>query len=172
MSTLTRVICAAAVVATLQFGAAAQQASPRQDETNPPTVQEQDVLLGAWQLDLSRSSFKPGPPPQGEVRSYQEEHEGIKADIVTTSADGTKTRMEYVSSFNVPTAMVTGSQQTDSIRLKLLDSHTAEGELLLQGKSVGRTRRVVSPDGNTLTITLDRTAPVVMHNVFVYRRVR
>jgi hypothetical protein len=171
MFNLIRAISVAAVVATLQLGAAAQQrSSPPADETNPPTVQDQEPLLGAWELDLSKSTFSPGPPPQGEVRSYQEEHEGIKAIILTTHADGSKTRMEYVASFNTPTAMVSGSQQTDAVRMKFVDSYTAEGELSYQGKPVGRTRRVVSKDGMTMTITLDRTAPTVAHNVFVYRR--
>ena len=78
--------------------------------------------------------------------------------------------MEYVASFNAPTAVVSGSQQTDAIRLKFVDSYTAEGELSYQGKPVGRTRRVVSKDGMTMTITLNRTAPAVVNNVFVYRR--
>ena len=171
MSKVIRALSAAAIVATLQLGAAAQQrSSTPADESNPPTVQDQEPLLGAWELDLSRSTFSPGPPPKGEVRSYQEEHEGIKAIILTTHADGSKTRMEYVASFNAPTAVVSGSQQTDGIRLKFIDSYTAEGELLYQGKPVGRTRRVVSKDGSTMTISLDRTAPTVAKNVFVYRR--
>ena len=162
----------AAVVATLQLGAAAQQRpSTPVDENNPPTVQEQDALLGAWELDLAKSTFTPGPAPRGEIRSYQEEHEGIKAIILTTNADGSKTRMEYVASFNAPTAMVSGSQQTDAIRLKFVDSYTAEGELSFQGKPVGRTRREVAKDGQTMTITLDRTAPATVHNVFVYKRI-
>lgn len=173
MITSFRVFCAAAVMATLPLGAMAQQrVSPSQEDVNPPTVQEQDLVLGAWELDLSRSSFMPGPPPLSEIRSYQEEHEGIKADILTTNADGTKTHMEYVSSFNELTAMVTGSSRTDAIRLRKVDAYTAEGQLSYQGKASGRTRRVVSPDGRTLTITLDRTAPTVEHNVYVYRRVR
>ena len=172
MTRFVRALSVAAVVMTLQLGATAQQrSSPQADELNSPTVQDQDALLGAWELDLSRSTFSPGPPPRGELRSYQEEHEGIKAIILTTNPDGSRTRMEYVASFNAPTAMVTGSQQTDAIRLKILDPYTAEGELSYQGKPVGRTRRVVSKDGLTMTITLDRTAPGVVHNVFVYRRV-
>jgi hypothetical protein len=172
MIRVIRAISVAAVLATLQLGAAAQQrSSPPVDETNSPTVQDQDPLLGAWELDLSRSTFSPGPPPRGEIRSYQEEHEGIKAIILTTNADGAKVRMEYVASFNTPTAMVTGSQQTDAIRLKLVDPYTAEGDLLYQGKPVGHTRRVVARDGQTLTITLDRTSPATVHNVFVYKRV-
>ena len=171
MVRVIRALSVVAVVMSLQLVAAAQQRPSPPDESNQPTVQDQELLLGAWELDLARSTFSPGPPPRGEIRSYQEEHEGIKAIILTTNPDGSKTRMEYVASFNIPTAVVTGSQQTDAIRLKIVDPYTAEGNLSYQGRSVGRTRRVVAKDGQTMTITLDRTAPTAVHNVFVYKRV-
>lgn len=177
MFTITRSWCLAAVIlATLQVGATAQQGPssppprPTAADINPPTVQEQELVLGAWELDLSRSMFSPGPPPQSEIRSYQEEHEGIKAEILTVNADGSKTHMSYVASFNDVVAVVTGSQQTDAIRLRKLDAWTAESVLSFAGKAVGRARRVVSKDGQTLTITLERTAPTAAHNVEVYRR--
>jgi hypothetical protein len=171
MSRVIRALSIPAVVMTLQLGAAAQQRSSPPDETNPPTVQDQELVLGAWELDPSRSVFSPGPPLRGEIRSYQEEHEGIKAIILTTNPDGSKTRMEYVASFNDITAVVSGSSQTDAIRLHKIDPYTAESQLSFGGKVVGRARRVVSKDGQTLTITLDRTAPSVVHNVYVYKRV-
>ena len=169
---MTRVCCVAVVVATLQLGAAAQQrSSAPQEEANPPTVQDQDLVLGAWELDLSRSTFSPGPPPRSEIRSYQEEHEGIKAEILTVNADGSKTHMLYTASFNDVVAVVTGSQQTDAIRMRKVDPYTAESRLSYQGQPVGIARRAVSPDGQTLTITLERSAPTVVQNVEVYRRV-
>jgi len=173
MSIVKYVSCVTAVVATLQLnGAAQQRSSPSPEDVNPPTVQDQDLVLGGWQLDVSRSTFSPGPPPQSEVRSYQEEHEGIKAEILTINADGSKARMEYLASFNDVVAVVTGSQQTDAIRLRKVDPYTAESQLSYGGKIVGRARRVVAKDGQTMTITLDRTAPAVVHNVEVYRRVQ
>jgi len=172
MSIANRIVCAAAVVTALQLGVFAQQpSSPPADELNPPTVQEQDLVLGAWELDLSRSMFSPGPPPRSEIRSYEEGHEGIKAEILTVNADGTKTHMEYTASFNV-IAAVTGSQQTDEIRMRRVDPYTAESNLSYGGKAVGVASRVVSKDGQTLTITLDRTAPTMVHNVEVFKRVR
>jgi hypothetical protein len=167
------VCCAAAVIATLQLGASAQQRpGTPPDEANPPTVQAQDAVLGAWELDLSRSSFSPGPPPRSEIRSYQEGHEGIKAEILTVNADGSRVHMEYVAGFNDIVAVVTGSQQTDSIRMRMVDENTAESRLSYQGQPVGVARRTVSADGQTLTISLDRSAPTAVHNVEVYRRVR
>jgi len=172
MFNLKRASCVAAVVATLQVSGFAQQrpgTSP--GEINPPTVQDQDLVLGAWQLDLARSTFSPGPPPRSETRRYQEEHEGIKAEILTVNADGSRALMEYTSSFNDVVAVVTGSTQTDAVKLRKLDAYTAESELSYNSKVVGRARRVVSKDAQTLTITLDRTAPAAVHNVEVFRRV-
>lgn len=172
MSIAKRISCIAAVVATLQLGIFAQQrSSSPADETNPPTVQDQELVLGAWELDLTRSTFSPGPPPRSEIRSYQEGHEGIKAEILTVNADGTKTLMEYTASFNV-IAAVTGSPQTDEIRMQKVDAYTAESNLSYGGKQVGIARRVVSKDGQTLTIMLERTAPSAVHNVEVFKRVR
>ena len=79
--------------------------------------------------------------------------------------------MEYTASFNV-VAAVTGSPQTDEIRMRKVDAYTAESNLSFGGKPVGVTRRVVSKDGQTLTITLERTAPTAVHNVEVFRRVK
>jgi hypothetical protein len=173
MSYVTRVLCAGAVIGALQVGppaAFAQSAPASSQDLHPPTVQEQDVVVGAWELDLSRSTFTPGPPPRAEIRTYQQEHEGIKAEILTTQADGQVNRIEYVASYNDVVAVVTGSKETDAIRLKRVDAYTAESQLSLGGKVVAQAKRVISRDGQTMTITFERTAPTVVKNVEVYRR--
>jgi hypothetical protein len=131
---------------------------------------EVDPIVGTWDLDLAASSFKPGPPPKSELRVYEPEHEGIKATVVTVYADGRKTAFEYLTSYNDVTATVTGSETSDSVRMRKVDANTAEAVLSLGGKIVGRTRRVVSADGRTMTITLNRDFPVAVTNVTVYRR--
>ena len=166
-----RVLCAITVLAFVPSGVSAQRSSVSPDQSNPPTVQEQDLFLGTWELDLTRSSFMPGPPPRSEIRSYQDEHEGIKAEILTTNADGSRTHMEYVASYNDVVAVVTGTGRTDALRMRRVDPFTAETQLSYAGQVVGRARREISRDGLTLTITLDRTAPMVVHNVEVYKRI-
>ena len=101
---------------------------------------------------------------------YKPEHEGIKATIATTYADGRRSIFEYITSYNDVTAAVTGSDTSDAIRMRKVDAFTAEAELSLAGRNVGRTRRVISQDGQTMTIELHRDAPVVVNNVTVYRR--
>ena len=134
------------------------------------SVTDVDPVVGTWELDVAASIFVPGPPPKSEIRLYEPEHEGIKATVATTYADGRRTVFEYITSYNDVTAAVTGSETSDAIRMRQIDAFTAEAELSLAGRVVGQTRRVVSPDGMTMTITLRRDAPVAVNNVTVYRR--
>src|SRR4051794_37355496 len=66
----------------------------------PPTAADQDLVVGAWVLDRARSTFNPGPGPAAETRTYQFEHEGLRARIVTSFADGQQSAVEYVASYN------------------------------------------------------------------------
>ena len=136
-------------------------------ETTPG---EQDPIVGTWELDLTASKFMPGPAPRAELRVYEPEHEGIKATIVTTAADGRRTSFEYVTSYNDVIAAVTGSQTSDAVKMRKVDAYTAEADLLLGGRIVGHTTRIVARDRQTMTITLRRTAPVEVNDVNVYRR--
>ena len=133
-------------------------------------ITEVDPVVGTWELDIAASTFAPGPPPKSEIRLYEPEHEGIKATIAPTYADGRRSIFEYITSYNDVTAAVTGSDTSDAIRMRKVDAFTAEAELSLAGRNVGRTRRVISQDGQTMTIELHRDAPVVVNNVTVYRR--
>jgi hypothetical protein len=135
-----------------------------------PTPGEQDPIVGTWELDIAASTFKPGPAPKSEIRVYEPEHEGIKATIVTTFADGRRVAFEYVTSYNDVIAAVTGSQTSDAIQMRKVDAYTAEANLLLGGRIVGQTTRTVARDRETMTITLRRTAPTEVNDINVYRR--
>src|SRR5688572_1602119 len=139
-------------------------------EAPPPSTSPNDPIVGRWQLDVSKSTFNPGPPPQRELRLYEPEHEGIKATVAITDAGGRTTTFEYVSSYNDVTSVVTGSETSDAVRMRKIDDYTVEGELSQNGRVVGRTRRVVSRDGQTMTITLRREIPTRVTNDLVYRR--
>ena len=39
-----------------------------QGKTNLPV---EDPLLGTWHLNVSRSTYKPGPPPKSQTRIYE-----------------------------------------------------------------------------------------------------
>ncbi len=135
-----------------------------------PTVADRDMVVGAWVLDPAKSTFRPGPGPAAETRTYQFEHEGLKARIVTSFSDGQQSSVEYVASYNDVVALVTGSKEVDAIQMRKIDARTAESTLTLGGKVVGTARRVISPDGKTMTITVRREQPTPLHNVSVYTK--
>ncbi len=167
-----RSVCA--VISLAMWGACAittnaqtRASEPREADAG---ITEVDPVVGTWELDVAASTFAPGPPPKSEIRLYEPEHEGIKATVATTYADGRRIIFEYITSYNDVTAAVTGSDTSDAIRMRKVDAFTAEAELSLAGRIVGGTRRVISQDGQTMTIELHRNAPVIVNNVTVYRR--
>ena len=128
-------------------------------------------MAGAWQLDLSKSHYKPGPAPKEEIRTYELGHEGLHATILTTDPQGQTHSIEYVASYNDGVAVVTGSNQVDAIKLRKLDDRTAEATLSFMGRVVGTARRLIAPDGRTMTITFKRDEPTKVENVAVYRKI-
>jgi hypothetical protein len=157
-----RWICTCAIVVVLVGVSGFAQGRP---------VGEQEGVIGAWVLDLSSSKYTPGPPPKRETRTYEYEHEGIRTTIVTIDAAGKMREVEYIASYNDVEGVVSGSDRTDAVKMRLIDDTTAESTLFFQGKVVGTARRVLSRDGKTMTITFRQDAPTAVNNVAVYRRV-
>ena len=135
------------------------------------TAPQADPVIGVWQLDTARSHYSPGPAPLSEVRTYEFEHEGIRATILTTDAQRQERMVEYVASYNDVVALVTGSDQTDAITMRKVNDTTARATLSYQGRVVGTAERVIAPDGQSMTITFRRDAPTKIENVAIYRRV-
>jgi hypothetical protein len=124
-----------------------------------PTPEGRDLILGTWRLNLSKSTYAPGPPPRSEVRSYEEEHEGVRATITTTQADGSTTVVEYLASFNETSFPVVGAGDVDAVGLKAIDPYTSEVSLVTGGRVTGTARRVIARDLKSMTVTVSRMRP-------------
>ena len=155
---------------------AEQAGAPTHDSTQPrqsPPPGAQDVIIGVWRLNLAKSTYSPGPPPRAEIRTYEEEHEGLRATIATTQADGRTTVVEYLASFNEDTFPLAGSAEIDAIGLRTIDAYTSEVILSAGGKVIGHARRVIAPDRKTMTVTVERWSAVgPVKIVAVYERVQ
>jgi hypothetical protein len=135
------------------------------------SVRGEQVLLGTWELDLARSRYLPGPAPRSETRTYKADSGGVQGTIRRTHANGRVETIEWRADYDHEQA-VTGTTAYDAIVLKKIDEFTAESTLSHAGMVYGTARRVISPDGNTLTITFERkTANDTIRNIAVYRRV-
>ena len=132
-------------------------------------VSAKDPLLGTWRLNLSKSTYKPGPPPKSQTRSYEGHPFGIKATVRTVQANGSSTTVQSVYAYDNQEHPVTGSEELDAIVMKRVDAYTHEATLSHAGIEVGTFRRVISRDGKQMIVTLRSRLPQA-DNVEVYEK--
>ena len=151
------------LIAAPQEGKAAQ-ASQHASEEEPV------ILLGTWRLNVAKSRYSPGPPMREETRVYTRSPEGVQGVVTRTHADGHVERFEYNANFGGE-RMVTGNPDYDAVLLRKIDEFTSASTLTHAGSVYGVGRRVISPDGKTMTLTFDRVnADKPVHNVAVYEK--
>jgi hypothetical protein len=144
-------------------------ASPAAGQSQESSKNE-DPLLGTWLLDVSKSRYSPGPAPKSQTRTYETHRLGIRATVKTVHADGRSTTVQSVYDFDNMEYPVTGSEEIDAIVMKRVDTYTSEATLTHAGRETGMLRRVISKDGKSMTVTLQRASPSI-NNVEVYEKV-
>jgi hypothetical protein len=137
MKTLTKMVVAAAVAvgAATWVGAATP-----------------DLVVGSWNLNVAKSTFKPGPAPKSGTRTYTETADGVSFTFTTVAADGTTTTGQATYRYDGKDYPVTGSPNYDTLAVKKINGTTALSTLKLGGKVVGHTTRSVSEHGKVLTL--------------------
>ena len=158
----TFLLLSATVVVAAVLAASASQSKPAKEEP----------IVGAWQLNVAKSRYSPGPGPLSETRSYKRGPNGVEGTILRKFPDGRSERIEYVAEYDREYP-VSGTEAYDHILLKRIDDRSAEAVLSHAGRVYGIARRVIAPSGNSMTITLRRetaSGEVVM-NTAVYERV-
>jgi hypothetical protein len=131
---------------------------------------ETDRLIGKWVLDPSKSTFKPGPGPLADIRTYTRGPNGLVGTIQRRFADGRSQQIEYIAEYDREYP-VTGTDEYDHLLLKRIDEYTAEAVLSHANKVYGTARRRIAQDGKTMTITFSRNlggSGVPVTNVSVY----
>ena len=133
---------------------------------------ETDRLIGKWVLDPSKSTYRPGPGPTADIRTYARGPNGLVGTIRRRFADGRSQEIEYIAEYDREYP-VTGTDEYDNILLKRVDEYTAEAVLTHADRVYGTARRRISPDGKTMTITFNRNlggSGVPITNVSVYQK--
>lgn len=112
-----------------------------------------DPLMGTWKLNLSKSKYDPGPPPQSQVNKYEPSgKDGVKRIIDGVNARGEKNHTEESYVFDGKEHPVNNPAADAGVNRRI-DAYTTERILTKGGKLVNALRRVVSKDGKTLTTT-------------------
>jgi hypothetical protein len=124
-----------------------------------------DARAGMWKLNLEKSKFSPGPPPQGpNTQKIETVDNGVKVVADGVNAQGQKTHTEYTVKFDgkdyPQKPMLDGKPApngADTISAKKIDDSTIELTTKRQGTVVTTVKDTISKDGNTRTATVTGT---------------
>ena len=132
----------------------------------------EDTSAGTWKLNLDKSTFASNTPPKSETRIHMVTPKGTRVVIEDEYADGKKTKVETLVTYDGKPQPTTGSGIWDTTATKRIDRYVTESDLLRDGKVVGRVRREVSPDGKTMKVFYVITRPdgTNVSTVSVYER--
>jgi hypothetical protein len=115
---------------------------------------QNDPLIGTWKLNLTKSKYSLGPPPKSQIIKYEPYGgDGLKITTDGVDAQGNSTHTETSAKFDGKDYPLTGSPIADTISMKRIDANTTERTYKKAGKVTSTSRRVVSRDGKTLTLT-------------------
>jgi hypothetical protein len=130
-------------------------------EVRPP-----DPLVGTWTLNVQRSKFRPGLPPQSMTMTYEQTPNGLHAVSIVVLRDGTSSRNEYTAAYDGKDYPITGVAQVDTVSMRQIDTLTSERIDKRAGQRVQSYMRQVYADGRTLMVTQkgsDSTGSIVDH---------
>jgi hypothetical protein len=125
-------------------------------------AQGADPWVGTWRLNLEKSKFDPGPPPQRNTLTIEVVAGGAqKHTFDGANAKGEPTHSERVTKFDGSDVPVQATQPPSKAAItnafRRLDSRSFEVVSKSEGKVTTTTRVVISADGKTMTQTATGT---------------
>jgi len=136
-------------------------------------AQATDPMVGTWQLDTAKSSYKPGPAPKSATVVIDAAGAtGIKVAVDAVNADGSPMKWGFTSQRDGKPSPVTGNPNYDTVTATKSSPTAGSNEYTKDGKPVATSKIAVSADGKTLTVTTDGTDAKgqKMHNVAVFNK--
>ncbi len=110
-------------------------------------------LVGTWHLNVAKSKFRTSAPPKSAIAKVLSKDGEISVQLSIVNGNGKKGEFQYTASYDGKDYPMSGSQVFDAISLKRIDDHTDEVIYKEKGKVIRTSKRTVSNDGKTLTIT-------------------
>jgi hypothetical protein len=111
-----------------------------------------DPLVGAWKLNVAKSTFQPAPGPKGQLRIYKHACDAEELVARGIGADGKPTLVRYTAKYDGNDYRMTGSSGGDKIALKRIDPFTTQSIQKRDGQPAITATRTISKDGKTLTV--------------------
>lgn len=137
-------------------------------------AQTRDPRTGNWQLNVAKSSYKPGPAPKSQTLRVEPSGQGERVRSEAINPNGTRVVTEYTAAFDGTDYPLKGSPVANTVSLKRIDARTTERIDKKDGHIVLVYKRVVSDDGKTMTVTVNgvNAQGQQVSNVVVFERLQ
>lgn len=132
----------------------------------PPTFD------GTWQLNVGRSTYRPGPGPQKALLNVTYENGMRHSVLETVAADGDMVRTEYRAAEDGRDYPLKGSPNADTVSLRRSGPSTIERIDKRGGQPVMVLTLRLSQDGKTVNVTQKGVTASgdTVSNVMVYEK--
>jgi len=120
-------------------------------------AQAPSVMPGEWTLDVSKSTFSPGPAPKSQHAVLTAIPNGIRTSADRIEADGKRVHFEWNGTFDGKDQPVLGDPARDHVSVKKIDDYTIEVTNKKDGKATTVLRAVYAKDGKSRTETTTGT---------------
>ena len=124
---------------------------------SPASAQAADPVIGTWKLDVAKSKYRPGPPPQSLTMKFETAGKGVTVTTDEVGAEGQTIHTEYTANYDGKDYPITGSVTSDTVALKRIDARTLQRTDKQGGKVVLTLMRKISTDGKMLTLAVKGT---------------
>ena len=129
-----------------------------------------DPFLGKWKLNWDKSHSSE-PKPKSAVRTYKSAASGVRVSEVQVDQAGKRSKVDYVAAYDGKDYPVTTAKEM-TVAFTRPDPHTVVGSAKRNGELAYKFKRIVSPDGKTLTIEFLDSRDSNPGRVLVYDRVK
>ncbi len=111
----------------------------------------QDPFVGTWILNVSKSTFDPGPPMKSHSFKIEQMPDGAFHNTIDlVEADGTRTHMEFTTARNGKWVPVTGTTYADSVSVAKTGNRSFKYAFKKDGKRIESGTFTVADDGKTM----------------------
>lgn len=116
---------------------------------------QSNPLIGTWKINLTKSSFSPGPAPKSSTLIFEAVGQNFRATNENISAQGDTTKSVFGPySYDGKSYPITGVPSYDASSYKIVNDTTVELTRMKAGKVVQTGTRMLSADGKTVTFTM------------------
>src|SRR5688572_6514579 len=136
------------------------------------SVPRSPSFAGTWALNVTKSTYRPGPGPQSAVLNVEYEGATRHSSLATVANDGEMVTSEYVATEDGKDYPIKGSPNADTISLRRVAPGTIERIDKRRGQVVMILTLRLSQDGRTMNITQQGVTASgdMVSNTMVYER--